>query len=169
MPATQIQDLPAWMRQTKDKTYEIMVLKTLDMRKEKTMIPWKMQNKVNQRHNRKSWNNDVVVGKEVGSHAQELENSWVQGFPPAVPKYWWTPLTTSKVVCLSLSVILIVLFSMYYRMEKLGKNMLIILISKRQLLRQVRWNNPVCIKNMPQIYVCVCVCVCVFVCVLYCA
>lgn len=44
----QIQDLPAWIGQTKGQTYEIMVLKTLDMRKEKTTIPWKMQNKVNQ-------------------------------------------------------------------------------------------------------------------------
>ena len=120
--------------------------------------PWKMQNKVNQKHNWKSWNNNVVVGKELGSHAQELQHSWVQGFPPDVPKYWRTPLTTNKVVCLFLSVIPIVLFSMYYRMKKLGKNMLNILISKRQLLRQEKKH---CLykKHASNVYMCVCVCV----------
>ena len=35
----------------------------------KDIDPWKMQNKVNQKHNWRYWNNNVVVGKELGGHA----------------------------------------------------------------------------------------------------
>lgn len=57
-------------------------------------------------------------------HAQELEHSLIQGFPPAIPKCGQSPLATSKLICLSLNVIMILSFSMSPGVQKLGKNFL---------------------------------------------